>query len=244
MRITRVYADQPLAAESSVELGAGVAHYLGTVLRLTAGDTVHPFNGNDGEFRATIEDIRKKRIRLQLHEPLPRRGDPPLRIHLGLGLSRGERMDYAVQKATELGATSLTPLFTSNSEVKLNPKRAAKRRDHWQKVAISACEQSGRCLPLRIADPMTLTEWLRVRKDGPAFVLDQRATSSFPTAAPNSEDLTLLSGPEGGLDEAEFETALAHDFRQVRMGPRILRTETAPLVALSLVQYLYGDLSE
>lgn len=241
MRISRVYMEQGLEAGGTVELSGEAAHYLGTVLRHKAGDSVNLFNGEDGEFRARIVEGGRKRLTVELLEALPGGADARLGIHLALGLSRGERMDYAVQKATELGATSVTPLFTEHCEVKLDARRADKRRRHWRKVAINACEQCGRCRPPHIDEPLALSRWLEQAGSGNRFVLDHREENGFPGTLPRAGDVTLLIGPEGGLSPGELDAARTAGFLPVRMGPRVLRSETAPVAALAIIQQLYGD---
>ncbi|MDT8429645.1 MAG: 16S rRNA (uracil(1498)-N(3))-methyltransferase [Pseudomonadales bacterium] len=244
MRIPRHHVTVPLRLNTEVELDADSAHYLGKVLRLGAGQPLMLFNGRDGEFLGEISAVSKKQLRVLLTQQLPPcQADPVLPVHIGVGLSRGERMDFIVQKATELGVNTITPLFTEHGEVRLDEDRAGKRQAHWQKVAISACEQSTRCQVPEIARPMSLPDWLSQiqHRNGGCFVLDHRQQAGFPRD-PKPAAVTLLSGPEGGLSTMELDLAInQHGFQPVRLGPRVLRTETAPLAALSLVQMLWGD---
>ncbi|MEX1198770.1 MAG: 16S rRNA (uracil(1498)-N(3))-methyltransferase [Pseudohongiellaceae bacterium] len=243
MRIPRVYLPQPLRINESLELSGEVAHYIGTVLRLKAGATVALFNGDDGECLAELQDISKKQARLLPRETVENHADPVLPVHIGIGLSRGDRMDIVIQKCTELGVTSVTPLFTERCEVKLDERRAEKRQAHWQKVAVSATEQSGRCRVPTVHDPLSLADWLRQPRSGCSLVLDPRAETRL-TLPPDRgpEPVTLLSGPEGGLTDEEVRLASDSGFTPATLGPRILRTETAPLAAVSILQYLAGDL--
>ncbi len=242
MRIPRVYDNQPLREGAEICLGEFAASHLGRVLRMPVGAELVVFNGEGGEYPAVLTEVSKKRVVARLAACTDRASDSSLKIHLGQSLSRGERMDYAVQKATELGVTQLTPLFSERSEVRLKGDRLVKKRQHFQQVAISASEQSGRCRIPVVEPPVTLSEWLSVTDAELKLVLDPRAPralSSFET--PSS--VALLIGPEGGLSEPEVEQAEAAGFLPIALGPRVLRTETAPVAALSLLQYLWGDLA-
>ncbi len=180
----------------------------------------------------------KKAVRVQLHETLPGLAESRLQIHLGQGLSRGERMDWAIQKATELGATQITPVISERCEVRLKDERADKRLAHWRQIAISACEQCGRSVIPIIHPPQLLADWLAIEADL-KLVLHPVAEPLESHAAPAT--LAFLIGPEGGLNDAEVEQARTAGFQPARLGPRVLRTETAPVVALSVAQQLWGD---
>ena len=241
MRLSRIHTRQSLQAGSTVVLEEEVAHYIGKVLRMRPGEQVALFNDVDGEHLACLTSVDKRTVTVQLLEVRERRADPVLRIHLGLGLSRGERMDYAVQKATEAGVYSITPLVTERCEVKIKSDRVDNRLNHLERIAISACEQSGRCAVPRVDAPMSLQEWLGRAHPGARFVLDHLGESGM-SAATAPQDVTLLIGPEGGLSAAEVEAASAAGFLAVKLGPRVLRTETAPVIAIAIAQYLWGDL--
>lgn len=240
MRLSRFYTDSTLAADTEVVLDGDQAHYLGKVLRVKPGQQCLLFNSREGEFLAEVTDVSKREVRLRLSERQDVTPDSPLTVHLGLGLSRGERMDYAIQKATELGVTEITPLFTEFSEVKLSNERADKRAAHWQKVAISASEQCGRCSVPVINNPMPLTQWVAAVPAGQGFLLDHTGSAGFTGTAP--EAVCLLVGPEGGTSDAEKALSVAAGFTTIRLGPRVLRTETAPVVALTALQLQWGDL--
>ena len=240
MRVPRLYTSQSLGGNSAVSLVDEAAHYVSKVLRLRAEDYVRLFNGEDGEYSARIVSIDKKSVSAVLEERIEGSADPRLAIHLGLGLSRGERMDYAIQKATEAGVSSITPLLTERCEVKLKGERIDNRMSHWERIAISACEQSGRCVVPTIASPLTLPQWLSLPREGARFVLDHRGEAGFP-ALEKPESVSFLIGPEGGLSEDEVKQAQDNHFSSLRIGPRVLRTETAPIVAITLAQHLWGD---
>lgn len=239
MRRSRIFQQQKLAKGTSVALDREGSHYLGRVLRLKVGDSVNLFNSADGEFTTTITHSDRHRVTVQLDDSLEVLANPRLVINLGLGLSRGERFDYAIQKSTELGVGRITPLVTEYCEVRLAGERSEKKLTHWQRIAISACEQCGRSVVPAVSEPVDLTRWLTGNPGG--LLLDASGDSNLPTAV-TAEPLNLLIGPEGGFSDQEVELARQHDYQVVRLGPRILRTETAPVVALSLIQYLFGDL--
>lgn len=239
MRISRIHTDESLAAGTSVALRGDSAHYLGKVLRAKVGQPVALFNGRDGEFAGQIVEVNRHDVLVKLTDVVQRPTDTELHVHIGLGLSRGERMDYAVQKATELGVSVITPLFTEHSEVRLNSERADKRTEHWQKVAISASEQCGRCSVPDIQTPVSLSDWVKQVPTGQGYLLDHTGEAGFTGAAP--AQVFLLIGPEGGISATEKALALASGFQAVRLGPRILRTETAPVVALTALQLQWGD---
>ena len=240
MRLSRIHTTQTLMTGSTVPLAEEAAHYVGKVLRLRVGDVLSLFNAADGEHLAEVVAVEKRGVSVQLRSIVQNNADSSLPIHLGLGISRGERFDYAVQKATEAGVTTIIPLLTERCEVKLKSERVDNRLTHWSRIAISACEQSGRCHVPEIAAPITLKEWLAQSRSGACFVLDHRGTAGFPAIAA-LESVTLLVGPEGGLSDEEVNAAQHCGFQTVKLGPRVLRTETAPVIAISLAQHLWGD---
>jgi 16S rRNA (uracil1498-N3)-methyltransferase len=197
------------------------------------------FDGSGQEFLGELVEVGKKNVRVELRESFAGLAESPLRLHLGQGLSRGERMDWAIQKATELGAARITPIVSERCEVRLKDERADKRTAHWRQIAISACEQCGRSVLPQIDAPVSLAEWLQATEADLKLVLHPVAEPLASHARPGS--LAFLIGPEGGLSDAEVEQARAAGFHAARLGPRVLRTETAPVVALSVAQQLWGD---
>ncbi len=244
MPLKRLYVAEKLAAGAELRLGGEAARYLGRVLRLRAGETVHVFNGDDGEWSATIGNFGKDRVTLSVHEAIRNTAEPQLRIHLVQGISRGERMDFVVQKATELGVDRITPVLTAHGVVKLDSKRADKRRVHWQRVAESACEQSGRVNPPQVDAPLPLNDWLGAAAEGAStrLILSPGAGTSLTNIGAPAGGLCLLIGPEGGFSEREYDDGRVSGFEAVTLGPRILRTETAAVAALAIAQGLWGDL--
>ena len=240
MRITRIYTAQKLLSNTLVVLEPEPSRHLARVLRLGVGDTLTLFDGSGGEYPAEITAVDKKLVQVMtgLHQQYE--CESPLNIHLGIAISRGERMDWVVQKATELGVTSLTPLSTEHAGVKLAGDRADRKIQHWQQIAISACEQSGRNRIPTIHPLQALAAWLATTVAEKKFVLHHRADSTETGTAPGS--IALLVGPEGGLSDSEIEAARKADYTALRLGPRVLRTETAPLAAIAILQGWWGDM--
>lgn len=238
MRLSRFFIDAPLSLGSH-ELPEAQAHYIGRVLRLSAGAAVQFFDGSGMEYLGELSEVNKRQVRVELSEQLPGMPESPLHIHLGQGLSRGERMDWAIQKATELGVAEITPILSERCEVRLNDERADKRLTHWRQIAISACEQSGRSRVPVIHPPRALAAWVEQSTAALKLVLHPLAQTLSSHSKPAS--LAFLIGPEGGLSDAEVGQAQSAGFLAARLGPRVLRTETAPVVALSVAQQLWGD---
>lgn len=239
MRLSRFFINTPLSLGSH-ELPEALAHYIARVLRHVVGDAVQLFDGSGPEYLGQLIEVGKKTVRVELTEQLPGQPDSPLQVHLGQGLSRGERMDWAIQKATELGVTQITPIVSARCEVRLKEERADKLLTRWQQVASSACEQSGRSILPIIHPPMLLADWLLQVQADLKLVLHPVAEPMQSHAKPAS--LAFLIGPEGGLSDAEVAQAVSHSFHAARLGPRVLRTETAPVVALTMAQHLWGDI--
>ncbi|MCB2250461.1 16S rRNA (uracil(1498)-N(3))-methyltransferase [Pseudomonas chlororaphis] len=238
MRLSRFFIDAPLSLGEH-ELPEAQAHYIGRVLRMAEGDALQLFDGSGHEFRGTLLEVGKKRVVVRLDESFAGQVESPLRIHLGQGLSRGERMDWAIQKATELGVNDITPIFSERCEVRLKDERADKRLTHWRQVAISACEQCGRSRVPVIHPPVLLADWIKQTQADLKLVLHPVAEPLESHAKPAT--LAFLIGPEGGLSDAEVVQAQDAGFLPARLGPRVLRTETAPVVALAVAQQLWGD---
>ncbi|WP_339489679.1 16S rRNA (uracil(1498)-N(3))-methyltransferase [Pseudomonas sp. EL_65y_Pfl2_R95] len=238
MRLSRFFIDAPLSIGQHA-LPEAHAHYISRVLRHGVGDGVQLFDGSGDEYLGELIEVGKKTVRVDLRERIAGQPESPLSIHLGQGLSRGERMDWAIQKATELGATEISPIISERCEVRLKDDRADKRMSHWRQVAISACEQCGRSVVPVIHPPISLSDWLGQIDSELKLVLHPVAEPLESHAKPQS--LAFLIGPEGGLNEAEVDQAKAQGFHAARLGPRVLRTETAPVVALSVAQQLWGD---
>ncbi len=240
----RLHLNEALAASNELSLSKDAAHYIGRVLRLNTGDALALFNSRDGEWLGTITDFSKQSVTIQIEQELPALPASPLATHLVQGISRGDRMDFVMQKATELGVNRISPVLTAHGVVRLDEKRSAKRRDHWVSVAESASEQCGRVDPPRIDAPISLNDWFgrNLDRKETSILLAPGAPQRFADIAEPDTGLCLLIGPEGGLSEQELGNAEAAGFTQATLGPRVLRTETAALAALSVAQSIWGDL--
>jgi 16S rRNA (uracil1498-N3)-methyltransferase len=232
----------PLSPGAEIALPETAARHAVTVLRLQVGDTLSLFNGEGGEYRATLVAVSKREARVRLTQFQATERESPVDITLALGISAGERMDYSLQKATELGVSAIAPLATERSVVKLAGERAGKRLQHWQHVVIAACEQCGRNRVPAVAPVQKLFDYLAaVDRNQRLLMLSPDADTPLKLVAPTAAAV-LLIGPEGGLAPAEYQAAQASGFEPVKLGPRILRTETAPVAALAVLQALWGDL--
>jgi len=241
MRIPRIYTEQQLVDGASIELQSGASQHIAKALRMRIGDTVTLFNGSGGEFSATIGAIDKRAVTVSVGRFCDTSSESGLKIHLGIAISRGERMDWVVQKTTELGVHEITPLFTERTEVKLPQDRAAKKLQHWRQVAISACEQCGRNQIPTVHNTTQLHHWLQSTDAEQKLVLHPRAREkTLHDRTPGN--LALLVGPEGGLSESEIDSAERAQFQSLQLGPRVLRTETAPLAAIAVLQARWGDM--
>ena len=240
MRVSRLYVDSALNVGGRIELDDNAAHYVRTVLRLKQDQSIVLFNGLGGEYEARFSEVSRKSVRVEIERHVLRDVESPLAMHLGLGISRGDRMDWAVQKAVELGVTQLTPLITERCVIKFNDDKKLQRYEHWQGIIRHAAEQSGRTALPTLHPVSTLAEWAETQ-GGPRVFLDPYASQSLKQLVPENKQLSLLSGPEGGFSDQERQFSLHLGFTAVSMGPRILRTETAVLSALSAAQTLWGD---
>jgi 16S rRNA (uracil1498-N3)-methyltransferase len=239
-RNIRIYHPTPLAVNQAIELTAEAQHHLRNVLRAQSGDAVILFNGDGHDYLATIACINKKQVIAQIHSTEQRNTQSPLKIHLAQSINRGDKMDFVIQKATELGVHDIIPIISEYGNVKLNEERWEKKVTHWQKIADSACEQCGRTDLVKIQTPSTLTQWVAEPKSGTCFILEPGAETAMNIQECISE-ITLLVGPEGGFSQQEIDFALKHSFRTILLGPRILRSETAGLAAISVCQARWGD---
>ena len=240
MRIPRIYTGQNLLSGDTLELEEAASHHLSKVLRMQPGRELILFNGAGGEFAATIHEVSKKHVLVSIAEHSVDNRESPLDLELAIGISRGERFEWVLQKATELGVTKITPLITERTEVKVSGDRQEKMHERWQHIIISACEQCQRNLLPELSAAVQISDWLPQVTSDLRFVLHHRDSQRLP-ADQTPTSVTLLIGPEGGLSDREITHALEQDFNALTLGPRVLRTETAPVAAISLVQYLWGD---
>ncbi len=242
MRIPRCYISQPLQAGTTVELPAETAHHLIHVLRLRELQALVLFNGEGGEYSARLERVGKKAVVANIEDHSDINRESPLRITLAQGISRGQKMDYTVQKAVELGITRLVPILDERTAVRLAGERLEKKLQHWRKIIIAACEQCGRNLLPDLSAPMRSRDWIDSDDTPLKLVLDPLAEAGFEELSCDEQALSLLIGSEGGLGADEIAAAGAAGFQAVRLGPRVLRTETAAVAALSVCQQRWGDL--
>lgn len=240
MRISRFYCEQRLQQGVTLHLDKEAGHYIRTVLRYKPGDPLLIFNPEDGEYEAVLKAAKKNDLIVQLSNQTRPTEQLELNIHLGQGIARGEKMDLIIQKATELGVKEITPLFSEHCNVKLNAERIVKRTEHWSKIAINASEQCGRITVPKIHMPLPLADWAPERTE--ALKLLCHADEAQYQSELKPTDMALLIGPEGGLSEGERMRLYEDGWQNFSLGPRILRTETAALVAISVLQAKFGDI--
>ncbi|MFU8820887.1 MAG: 16S rRNA (uracil(1498)-N(3))-methyltransferase [Gammaproteobacteria bacterium] len=241
-RTPRVFVHSPLAAGQRLTLEGEAAAHLGRVLRVRAGEPVVLFDGSESEFASEVVAATRRTVELAVGPGREVNRESALELVLLQGVCRNERMDWVVRKATELGVTAIRPVMTERSVVKLDPAKTAGRIEHWRAIAISACEQCGRNLLPDILPPLPVTAALSAHRGATGVLLDPEAKGGPDTLQRPAGPLCLLVGPEGGLDERERAAAHAAGYTGIRLGPRILRTETAALTGLTLLQARFGDL--
>ena len=245
---TRIYQNSDFSLHNIVALSDDAFGHVVRVLRLSEGDTISLFNGKDAiQYTAKLMDVKKKHARVAIIDQASVINESPVNVHLGQGISRGDRMDYTLQKSVELGVNKITPLFTERCGVKLSGERLTKKHEQWQKIVISACEQSGRCFVPEVALPMTLDDWLKQETKALKLNLHPKAKHSIMALPINNSQtvqrVRLLIGPEGGLSDEEINQANTANFQDILLGPRVLRTETAAVTALAAIQCRFGDLA-
>lgn len=243
MPLRRIFSDEPLREGATARLTGEAANHVSKVLRLRVGDTLVVFDGSGRDFEAEITGFRRDEVSVLVGSGRAIAAESPAGITLLQGVCRGPRMDTVIQKATELGVKRIQPLLCERSVVRLDAEQAERKQEHWRRVAIGACEQCGRSVLPEVAAPLALeTALSAVDPTQRRLLLDPAATATLASIGPGREPITLLVGPEGGLTEAESRLASDCGFQGVRLGPRILRTETAPLAALAILQFMAGDL--
>ncbi len=243
MQLPRIYTDQALKENTIYELSIDSAHHISNVLRMRNGQKLILFNGEGGHYKAEIMEIEKKRVSVKLGKYYPVNLEPELNITLAQGVSRGHRMDIAIQKAVELGVKRIVPVISEYCAVHLKGNQLLNKYKHWNKIIIGACEQCGRNLVPQLEEASKMDEWLK--NDNNQLKLILHPESGLPLTDRNKpvSNITLLIGPEGGFSENEYEMAMNNGYQGLKLGPRILRTETAAIAAISAIQTLWGDFS-
>lgn len=243
MRLIRVHIDAALAPGARVTLDGKAAAHLRRVLRLETGDAVTLFNGDGADYPSRITAFNRGTAEAEVTGCVAARSESPLPVTLVQGIARTERMDLVVQKATELGVAAIVPVATARGVVRLDAATRARKRAHWQAIAVAACEQCGRARIPAVADPRPLEDFLADPPPGGAqLLLSPDAQVSLAAAAQGEASIALLVGPEGGLEDAERLVAIAAGWRTCRLGPRVLRSETAAIAAVAVLQSVAGDL--
>ena len=243
MRVPRIYQNSPLNVGASVSLDDDAANHVGRVLRMVPDQEICLFNGQGGQYQAVITESGKKHVTVQITDFSALSVESPLSIHLGQVISRGDKMEFTIQKSVELGVNVITPLWSSRCGVKLQGDRLDKKLEQWQKIAISACEQCGRNSVPLIRPVMSLENWLAEPTDELKLTLHPRALYSVGTLPEPTHGVRLVIGPEGGLSDDEIALTEQYNFQEMLLGPRVLRTETAALTAITALQCRFGDLS-
>jgi len=242
MRIPRIYHPEPVTVGQQMALSDDAANHVGRVLRMGVGQAIQLFDGSNQLFDAEIVHADKKSVRVTVLTGETDDRESPLHIHLGQVMSRGEKMEFTIQKSIELGVSLITPLFSERCGVKLDAERLNKKIQQWQKIAIAACEQCGRNRIPEIRPAMDLEQWCAEQDDALKLNLHPRASASINTLPQPVERVRLLIGPEGGLSADEIAMTTRYQFTDILLGPRVLRTETTALTAITALQVRFGDL--
>ena len=242
MRIPRIYHPESLTVGTQVALCEDAANHVGRVLRMGKGQAIQLFDGSNHVFEAVITDAGKKNVTVEIQSSTLDDRESPIHIHLGQVMSRGDKMEFTIQKSIELGVSLITPLFSERCGVKLDSERLNKKLQQWQKIAIAACEQCGRNRVPEIRPAMDLEAWCAEQDEGLKLNLHPRASASINTLPLPVERIRLLIGPEGGLSADEIAMTARYQFTDILLGPRVLRTETTALTAITALQVRFGDL--
>lgn len=243
MRTPRVFIDQPLTCNTRIELPAQASHYLSKVLRRRSGQPLHVFNGEGGYYSARLAASSGRSLFVEVLQYHAYDCESPVSITLAQGISRGPRMDYTLQKAVELGATRIVPVASEFSNVRLDAERTQRRLEHWRGIIVGACEQSGRNRLPELFPSVSFPDWIREEPGALRLILHHRASGGVGALSRDMRPVVLLCGPEGGFSEAEIRAAVEAGYIEIRIGPRVLRTETAAVAALAACQSRWGDLA-
>lgn len=243
MRISRLFIDQQLLENTLISIESESAHYLRNVLRLKKGTQLTVFNGRGGEYTAVVVEVSRKEVVLSIERWHDVNIESPLKIELGLSVSRGERMDVAIQKATELGVSVITPVLTQHCVVKLTEERRLQRHQHWQSIVLRACEQCGRNVPPRLNVTADLAAWLEADLAASRIIFEPGKADTLKSFPKPDDQIAVLIGPEGGFSEQEIIAAQDAGFSALGFGPRVVRNETAAIASIAAMQVLWGDMA-
>ncbi len=241
MKQVRIYQPGPYETGQTIELSSAATQHVAVVLRMQKGDKLILFCGDNREFSATICEIHKKKVWVHIDDVQSANRESPLSIHLAQAISKGERMEFVIQKAVELGVVSIVPIITERCVVRLNDERLCKKQVQWQSIAISAVEQSERNVLPIVHQPISLSHYVQTCSCRMRLILDPQSQKTWRDYSKPTDEMALLIGPEGGFSPEEVSLALTHSFHSLRLGPRILRTETAAIAAISVLQAIQGD---
>ncbi|MDF1757799.1 MAG: 16S rRNA (uracil(1498)-N(3))-methyltransferase [Legionellaceae bacterium] len=242
MRLIRIYQSGNHLPGQIISLSESASQHVGRVLRMRPGDSLNLFDGTNHEYPSTISAINKREVMVEINQKNFVSRESNIQVNLAQAISKGDKMELVVQKAVELGVTTINPLITKRCGINLDEKRISKKQHQWQSIAIAACEQSGRNQVPIIEKPLLLSEYLTICQAENKFVLYPKACKTWREYKGINKNIALLIGPEGGLDEEEITQAEKHNFQPLSLGPRVLRTETAAITAISILQAVYGDL--
>ncbi|MCP4409520.1 MAG: 16S rRNA (uracil(1498)-N(3))-methyltransferase [Gammaproteobacteria bacterium] len=242
MRISRVFLDRPLAVGDQVEIDTQAHHRLVNVLKYRPGTRLIIFNGQGGEFTATLQHVFRSSSLIEVDKFIDCHRESNLKTNLIQGIARGDRMDFTLQKTVELGINLIQPIFTANSSVSANKRHLENKHRHWARIITTACEQCGRTLVPKLLRPITLTDYLDSNANRFGIVLDPKSHVGLKTLSFNADEISILIGPEGGLSNQELKKTQENGFSRIGLGPRVLRTETAAVTTLAVAQSLWGDL--
>ncbi len=242
MRSNRIFTAQALNANHTYPLETEATHHVVNVLRLQVGDKLTLFNDSGNEFVSTILEIHKNKCLIHVDSMMARHAESPLHIHLYQAIARGKKMDFVLQKATELGVACITPVLSAHGNVQLDGERQDSRMHHWRKILVSACEQSGRNRIPTLHPPLALNQAIRGAKESLKIVFSPAGTHRLQQLSLQKATIAIAIGPEGGFSGAEYELFTHHDWKSCNLGPRVLRTETVALCACAILQASAGDL--
>ncbi|HGJ5875953.1 MAG TPA: 16S rRNA (uracil(1498)-N(3))-methyltransferase [Arsenophonus sp.] len=242
MRVPRIYHPEPLESGVIIRLSDNATNHVSRVLRMSVGQDIELFDGSNSVFLGRILEANKKSVKVQLGLATIANKEAPLDLHLGQVISRGEKMEFTVQKSVELGVNIITPLISEHCNVKLDTARLNKKQQQWQNIAISACEQCGRNKIPLIRPVMSFEAWCAEQDNALKITLHPKAQSTINTLPASVNKIRLLIGPEGGLSSNEIIMTTNYQFTNILLGPRILRTETTALTAITALQVRFGDL--